>query len=102
MSRKYNAEAILDKQFKIDFNGYNAQEVDMFLDEVIKDYQAFEKELIELKDLLNKYEDTLSQQKRLIQELQSTNRVEKELKPQPTYLDLVKRISRLEEEVFNK
>mgnify|MGYP002520672796 FL=1 len=35
---------ILNKKFKKDIKGYDAQEVDYFLDEVIKDYISFQKE----------------------------------------------------------
>lgn len=32
---------IVSKEFKVDFKGYNADEVDHFLDQVVKDYEAF-------------------------------------------------------------
>ena len=32
---------ILDKEFKIDTRGYRPQEVDKFLDLIIKDYEEF-------------------------------------------------------------
>ena len=32
---------ILDKEFKIDARGYRLQEVDKFLDKIIKDYVEF-------------------------------------------------------------
>lgn len=35
---------ILNKEFKKDIKGYDAQEVDYFLDQVIKDYISFQKE----------------------------------------------------------
>lgn len=35
---------ILNKKFKKDIKGYDAQEVDYFLDQVIKDYISFQKE----------------------------------------------------------
>lgn len=31
---------IVSKEFKVDFKGYNADEVDHFLDQVVKDYEA--------------------------------------------------------------
>ena len=38
-------QQILDKQFNIDFKGYNAQEVDEFLDLVIQDYQKYDEKI---------------------------------------------------------
>ena len=32
---------IIAKEFKVDFKGYNAEEVDHFLDMVVNDYEAF-------------------------------------------------------------
>ena len=40
--RNFTAKDIYDKQFKLDARGYRPQEVDSFLDEVIKDYVASE------------------------------------------------------------
>ena len=36
-----NPQEILDKEFKIDARGYRPQEVDKFLDMVIRDYTEF-------------------------------------------------------------
>ena len=36
---------ILNKKFKKDIKGYDAQEVDYFLDQVIRDYISFQKEV---------------------------------------------------------
>ena len=40
--RFLSAKAIYDKEFKYDARGYRPQEVDQFLDLVIKDYLDFE------------------------------------------------------------
>ena len=32
---------IVAKEFKVDFKGYNAEEVDHFLDIIVKDYETF-------------------------------------------------------------
>lgn len=39
---------ILNKKFSKDIKGYDAQEVDLFLDQVIKDYVSFQKEIATL------------------------------------------------------
>lgn len=33
---------IIAKEFKVDFKGYNAEEVDHFLDMVVNDYEALQ------------------------------------------------------------
>ena len=44
MAGKVNLDiqTILDKEFNIDFKGYNATEVDNFLDLIIQDYQTYQ------------------------------------------------------------
>jgi DivIVA domain-containing protein len=44
MADKVNLDiqTILDKEFNVDFKGYNATEVDTFLDLVIQDYQTYQ------------------------------------------------------------
>ena len=45
---KLSAEKIYNKDFSIDFKGYSPQEIDEFLDVVIKDYQVAEKVIDEV------------------------------------------------------
>ena len=40
-------QAIVDKEFDIDFKGYNPEQVDLLLDSVIKDYQTYQKYMTE-------------------------------------------------------
>ncbi len=53
--RLLSEKDILNKKFKKDIKGYDAQEVDEFLDDVIKDYLSFQKEIISL----NAYAESL-------------------------------------------
>lgn len=48
---------ILNKKFKKDIKGYDAQEVDQFLDLVIKDYLTFQKEISALNATIASYKD---------------------------------------------
>ena len=43
MDIKLTSKMILEKEFKKNFKGYNVEEVDSFLDEIIQDYETFEK-----------------------------------------------------------
>lgn len=87
-----SSQDILDKEFKTGLRGYQPDEVDKFLDEVIKDYQAFNKEIERL---------TLENQ-RLKQE-SSTQKTEprRPIATQgQTNYDILKRLSNLEKHVF--
>ncbi len=102
MKQRLKDDDILNKEFHIDFKGYNAVEVDQFLDIILKDYQYFTDVIQQQKDLLNKYEDALSQQKRIILEYEGRDRAQAEGPKEINHVDLLKRVSKLEEAVFNK
>ncbi len=93
-------QEILEKEFKIDARGYRPQEVDKFLDMVIRDYAEFN-------SIIKKYEHDLKELKedngKLKHELRSL-RDEFETRPKGDYnvsnVDLLKRLSQLEKAVF--
>ncbi|WP_297988520.1 cell division regulator GpsB [Anoxybacillus sp.] len=83
------AKDILEKEFKISMRGYNQDEVDRFLDLIIKDYETFHQMIEQLQQ-----ENT-----RLKSQLQETQ------KRQPsqagtTNFDILQRLSNLEKHVF--
>ncbi len=96
---------ILEKEFKIDARGFRPQEVDKFLDLVIRDYTEYNSIIKQLEnDLKNANEDNL----KLQQEIRKLNE-ELAIKPSNegntnriTNVDLLKRISLLEKVVFGK
>ena len=91
---------IKDKTFGVQFRGFNREEVDEFLDDVIKDYETYAAlvkslrlEIAELKEeLLKKNQVAPTQSDSL--ELGSTTSM--------TNFDILKRLNRLEKEVFGK
>ena len=99
-------ENILNKEFKIDARGYRPQEVDKFLDMVIRDYTEY-KSII--KRLDRNLKDTIEDNRKLQQEIRSlkeqllikTNEENSNTR-QITNLDIIKRISQLEKVVFGK
>ncbi|QIK69991.1 DivIVA domain-containing protein [Erysipelothrix sp. HDW6C] len=102
MAQKLTTDAILGKEFNIDFKGYSAVEVDQFLDDVMQDYEFFEGIIKEQKELLDRYEESLAQQRRMLLEHEGKNRAQSEQAPsQFSHVDILKRVSRLEEAVFN-
>ncbi len=98
-------QEILEKEFKIDARGYRPQEVDKFLDMVIRDYTEYN-------SIIKKFEkdikDLMADNSKLKQEIRSLNeqleisKVEENTNRMPTNVDLLKRISQLEKVVFGK
>lgn len=97
-----NAKAILDKQFNVDLKGYAPREVDEFLDKVIADYQTYDETIRELGESLRNYENQVEQLKAKIAELEAKTGAEGETMPPQSQVDILKRLSRLEYEVFKK
>lgn len=99
--RFLTAKEILEKDFKIDARGYRPQEVDQFLDMIIKDYVEFDattKRLIsEIKSLETENAKLKAENRNLKASLDiagSTKSV--------TNVDLLKRISDLEKVVYGE
>jgi len=64
MDTKLTPEIILEKEFKTGMRGYNQDEVDQFLDDVIQDYNSF----------MQKIDTLQSENRRLIGELEDAPR----------------------------
>ncbi|RNF40468.1 cell division regulator GpsB [Planococcus salinus] len=90
MEIKFTAKDILEKDFKTGMRGYNQDEVDHFLDEVIQDYEAFSK----------KIEQLTNENRRLRTELQEMPRKQASPAPGTTNFDILRRLSHLENHVF--
>ncbi|HLR75471.1 MAG TPA: cell division regulator GpsB [Virgibacillus sp.] len=83
---------ILEKDFKTAMRGYNQEEVDEFLDMIIKDYNSFQKLIEELQ----------SENERL---KKNSNQMRTRAAVQPNHqvnYDILKRLSNLEKEVFGR
>lgn len=96
-----SAQDILDKQFNVDFKGYSAADVDAFLDLVLEDYQIYDENIEELKNKITELNAQLSELKDKCRNAESKQRVI-DLTNTTSYssVDLLKRVSRLEEEVY--
>jgi len=97
---KLSVKTIYEKEFKIDFKGYVAADVDAFLDAVLEDYQIFSENIEELSAKIVKLENELTNEKNKNRELEGASTAFKS--NDYNSLDLLKRVSRLEEAVFNK
>jgi len=83
---------ILEKEFKTGFKGYKQEEVDKFLDVIIKDYETFYQEIEVLQQenarLKRQLEEIPKKQPAVQQQTGTTN------------FDILKRLSNLEKHVF--
>jgi len=83
---------ILEQDFKTALRGYSPDEVDQFLDTVIKDYEFFQREIQKLQQENQRLNQELTQQK-------SEQRRPMAGQGQTNY-DMLKRLSNLEKHVF--
>lgn len=93
---------ILEKEFKVDARGYRMQEVDQFLDIIIRDYNEYNniiKELISEKKSLELENADLKQE---VRDLKSTIDILKNGEKEITNVDLLRRISQLEKIILGK
>ena len=81
--------------------GYSPAEVDEFLDSVIQDYQIYERKIGELGEKLMAQERANASLKARIIELESRQKVMEEASQNSfNQVDILKRLSRLEQEVY--
>ena len=93
---------ILEKEFKIDARGYRLQEVDKFLDIIIRDYNEYNNMLRTLekekKNLMQENQELKQEVRTLKTSIEAVKLEGKEI----TNVDLIRRISQLEKIVLGK
>ena len=94
---------ILSKEFKIDTRGYRPQEVDHFLDIIIKDYEVFNRLL---KEAANEKQELIDENISLKQDLRNM-KAKLELlantkEDNSSTADVLRRLSNLEKIVYGK
>lgn len=88
---KLTAKDILEKEFKSGMRGYKQEDVDKFLDLIIKDYETFHQE----------FEDLQQENMRLKKQVEESNRrAPAQQQTGTTNFDILKRLSNLEKHVF--
>lgn len=87
---KLTAKDILEKEFKTSMRGYKPEDVDKFLDLVIKDYETFHQEI----------EDLQQENMRLKKQAEDAARRPAAQTAGTTNFDILKRLSNLEKHVF--
>ena len=100
---KYNYKAIdiFNKEFKVKMRGFDPDEVDEFLDNIMKDYETFNKEILALQeenDRLNAKINQLNKSQAVMSKIQPESPKSQTV----TNFDILNRLSNLEKEVFGK
>ena len=100
-----SSKDLLEKEFKVDTRAYRPQEVDKYLDVVIRDYDEFGKIIF---DLENEKKEVIEDNIRLKQEVRRLRTQIDALKESVTIdsksnnADLLRRISNLEKVIYGK
>ena len=97
-----SSQEILEKEFKIDARGYRLQEVDKFLDIVIRDYNEYNNIIREIATQNNKLASENEQLKQEIRNLKSNLEAIKYSEKEVTNVDLIRRVSQLEKIILGK
>ena len=99
-------EEILNKEFRIDTRGYRLKEVDQFLDEIIADYQAFNKIIRDLEEEKANQNEVILNLKQEIRDLKTTVEISRSAANRDdisgSNLDILKRLSNLEKAVYGR
>ena len=93
---------ILEKEFKVDARGYRMQEVDQFLDIIIRDYNEYNNIIKELINEKKSLEDDNANLKQEVRDLKSTIDTLKSGEKEITNVDLLRRISQLEKIILGR
>ncbi|HFH9837536.1 TPA: cell division regulator GpsB [Streptococcus suis] len=103
-SIKFTTKDIFEQDFKIGFRGYDQDEVNDFLDDIMKDYDAYEAIIKELKGEIARLKAQAANAPRpasvAVSDDVETLRTERA--SSATNFDILRRLNRLEKEVFGK
>lgn len=102
----FSPKDIFEQEFKTSMRGYDKKEVDEFLDDIIKDYDNYISQIQELRAENEKLKQQLAVKPKIAptpafstaQPVAEPTRMAQSA----TNIDILKRISRLEKEVFGK
>ena len=93
---------ILEKEFKIDARGYRLQEVDKFLDVIIKDYNEYNNIIKSLEKEKRELAQENTVLKNEVRNLKSSIEAARIGEKEITNVDLFRRISQLEKIILGK
>jgi DivIVA domain-containing protein len=101
-----SSKDILEKEFKIDTRGFRIKEVDAFLDEIIEDYEHYDKVIRDLETEKGELQDEILSLKQEIRNLKTSIEIAKtegeDSSKNSSNLDVLKRLSQLEKIVYGE
>ena len=101
-----SSKDILEKEFKIDTRGFRIKEVDAFLDEIIEDYEHYDKVIRDLEQEKGELQDEILSLKQEIRNLKTSIEIAKtegeDNSKNSSNLDVLKRLSQLEKIVYGE
>ncbi|MGT2799789.1 cell division regulator GpsB [Streptococcus marmotae] len=102
-SVKFTTKDIFEQDFKIGFRGYDQDEVNDFLDDIMKDYDAYEAIIKELKGEIARLKAQMANASRTsVSTADAGETIRTERTASATNFDILRRLNRLEKEVFGK
>lgn len=93
---------IFEKDFKIDTRGYRLQEVDKYLDQIIRDYSEFINIIKELKSENKELSNENLNLKHELRNLKANIDIVKKSEKEITNVDILRRLSQLEKYIYDK
>ena len=93
---------IFEKEFKIDTRGYRLQEVDKYLDQIIKDYVEFINIIKELRTENKELSQENLNLKHELRNLKANIDIVKKSEKEITNVDILRRLSQLEKYIYDK
>lgn len=104
MAEKLNLDpqTIVDKEFDIDFKGYNPDQVDHMLDQIIQDYQTYNDMIDKLNAEIKELDCTNASLRAKVIDYEGKLRTKTDEDSSfGSNVDIIKRLSRLESQVFD-
>lgn len=102
-SIKFTTKDIFEQDFKIGFRGYDQDEVNDFLDEIMKDYDAYDAIIKELKGEIARLKAQMANAPRAATaSMEDSETLRTERASSASNFDILRRLNRLEKEVFGK
>ena len=97
---KYTPNDILQKEFKIETRGFCLKEVDQYLDDIIRDYQTYDKIIEELEQENNEQSEEILRLKQELRDMKAA--MEGKNVDSINNVDVLRRLSQLEKIVYGK
>ncbi|HFI0237527.1 TPA: cell division regulator GpsB [Streptococcus suis] len=101
-SIKFTTKDIFEQDFKIGFRGYDQDEVNDFLDDIMKDYDAYEAIIKELKGEIARLKAQAANAPKVAAVEETKDVLPTDRPSSATNFDILRRLNRLEKEVFGK